>query len=127
METATQPPAPEQDFGSPEERTEPRYPAKAGVKVNVQAPPDIVTEDAMVSDISFRGLGLLVDSYMEPGTRVIVHMGTQRLETEVRHCTREEQRYRVGIVVHRAMEKQQQPRRDWDSLLGGSRRQTRVA
>jgi hypothetical protein len=108
---------------SAEERRETRYPAKPGVRVNVQAPPDIVTEEAQVSDISFRGLGLLVDSYVEPGTRVIVHMGTQRLETEVRHCTREERRYRVGIVVYRATDRQLvKSAYDWATLLGGSRR-----
>jgi hypothetical protein len=109
---------------SEQERREPRYPAKPGVRVNVQAPPDIVTEEAQVSDISFRGLGLLVENYVEPGTRVIVHMGTQRLETEVRHCTREERHYRVGIVVHRAADKHLfKSAHDWASLLGGNRRQ----
>jgi len=113
---------------SVEERRERRYRAKVGVKVNLQAPPEIVTEEAMVSDISFRGLGILVENYIEPGTRVIVHMGTQRLETQVRHCTREEQCYRVGIVVQRATERQiSQAARDWGSLLGGSRRQAHVA
>jgi len=105
-----------------EERCEPRYTARAGVKVNLQALPEIVTDEAIVSDISLRGLGILVDGYMEPGTHVIVHMGTQRLETEVRHCTREDSQYRVGIVVHRATDTVAEPYRDWSSLLRKSQR-----
>ena len=105
-----------------EERAEPRYTARAGVKVSLQAPPEIVTDDAVVADISLRGIGILVDQYMEPGKHVIVHMGTQRLETEVRHCTREESQYRVGIVVHRATDSAVEPERDWASLIRSSRK-----
>jgi hypothetical protein len=117
--------ATETPLDSLEERCEPRYPARAGVKVSLQAPPEIVTDDAVVSDISFRGLGILVERYIGPGTRVVVHMGTQRLETEVRHCTREEQRYRVGIVVYRASDRGASARttRNWENILGCNRRQ----
>ena len=124
MSTASHSLTTETLFDSPDERCERRYRARAGVKVNVQAPPEIVTEEALVSDISFRGLGILVDDYIEPGTRVVVHMGDQRLETEVRHCTREEQRYRVGVAVRRATNRQPAAgeARDWAGLLGCNRR-----
>ena len=122
MSTATELSIVETPLKPEEERAEPRYTARAGVKVNLQAVPDIVTDEAVVSDISLRGLGILVDEYMEPGQHVIVHMGTQRLETEVRHCTREDSRYRVGIVVHRATNTVTEPYRDWAGLLRSSRR-----
>lgn len=106
-----------------DERRERRYPAPAGVKLSLQTPPDAVVEEAELCDISLSGLGIATARYIEPGISVVLRMGTQRIEAEVRHCSTGERGYLAGVLVRRAIsERASRGGRDWETLLVRSRR-----
>ncbi len=106
-----------------DERRERRYPAPAGVKLSLQTPPDAVVEEAELCDISLSGLGIATARHIEPGIAVVLRMGTQRIEAEVKHCSAGASGYRAGVIVHRTIgERASGGGRDWDTLLVRSRR-----
>ena len=106
-----------------EERCERRYKVPDGVKLSLQVPPDEVTEEVVLCDISLRGFGIETARYIEPGTSVVLRMGSRRIEAEVKHCDAENHGYRVGVLVHRSVNERffAIGGCDWDTLLARSR------
>ncbi len=109
-----------------EARRDQRYTAPSGVKLTLQAPPDAASEVAELHDISLRGFGIVTRRYIAPGTTVMMRMGTQRIEAEVKHCKPQEAGagYRAGVVVHRTVSERSASSKQgsWDTFLIRGRR-----
>ena len=108
-----------------EQRHEQRYPARAGVKLSLQIAPGAPSEDADLCNISLHGLGILTTRFIKPGSRILLRMGMQRMEAEVRHCSADKYCYRAGVVVrHSTVDRSASSgNRDWDALLARNRRE----
>ena len=108
---------------SSEGRREKRYPAQTGVKLSLQVLPDGKPEEAELKDISLHGFGISVSHFIEPGTQVVIRTRKQRIDAEIIYCRADKDRYRAGITVHHAERELAAPKqkRNWDSLLAGSR------
>ena len=72
-----------------EERSERRYPAPAGVKLSLQAPPDAPPEEADLVDISLSGFGISTARHITTGSPVLLRLGAQRIRSEERRVGKE--------------------------------------
>jgi hypothetical protein len=83
---------------SADRRAQPRLSAEQTVQVTILGASDVLAI-GRVEEISARGMRLLVDCRVEPGSKVQIDSGDTSLAGNVRYCRTEDRGFVIGLQL----------------------------